>query len=274
MSGYGDDLTLMIAAAREAGELARKFYIDGAQAWDKNKNDPVTEADVAVDALLKERLQEAAPENGWLSEETEDDPIRLNKRRVWVVDPIDGTRAFIKRQPEFVISIGLVESGEPVAGVIYNPLTEEMFEAAKGMGARLNGVTLNHSDFDQLAGAKILVSQMELDQTPLQDLLGDVETTSINSIAFKLVLVAAGRFDALISLRSANDWDICAAVIIAQEANCTVSDLKGAPFNFNRQHTKHPTLLIAPPHLHAIMRDRLASLSAGLARPREVMPKC
>ena len=137
-ASFSADHALVADAVREAGDIARRYYGGNVESWEKNPGDPVSEADLAIDTFLKEKLTAACPDYGWLSEETVDDPSRLDKSRVWIVDPIDGTRSFIAKKPEFTICAALVENGQPILGVVYNPILEEFYEAELGTGAFLN----------------------------------------------------------------------------------------------------------------------------------------
>jgi myo-inositol-1(or 4)-monophosphatase len=244
------DAILLNAAVTEASELALKFFKDGTKSWEKSPGNPVSEADLAVDTLLKNRLMTGRPDYGWLSEETPDNDDRLGRDRVWMVDPIDGTRAFLKGRPEFTVCAGLVEQGRPVLGAVCNPAAEEFFEAGLGTGARLNGAKLAVGDGSKLATAKLLASPRTFAPGGAGPALPDAEFTGVNSIAYRMVLIAAGRFDATISMAPKSDWDIAAADIICREAGCLVTDQRGTEFSYNAHDIRHPGVVVAPPALH------------------------
>ncbi len=157
------DTRLLVASVREAGAIARHFYGGTYKSWNKSQGNPVTEADIEIDNFLRQRLLAARPPYGWLSEETTDDPVRLLRKRVFVVDPIDGTYGFLKNRPHFTIVATVVEKGRPVSGVIYNPITEEMFEATKGQGARKNAEPIQVSARGGFDGMRLLAEKKVLD---------------------------------------------------------------------------------------------------------------
>ena len=252
-----DDHVLLVQAVREAGEVAREFFDKGAKSWEKKPGDPVTEADIAIDTLLRDRLCGARPDYGWLSEESEDDRSRLERKRVWIVDPIDGTRAFMDQRPEFTVAAALVENGRPVLGVVHNPITAELFEAVKDQGAHCNGTALHVPNDVRLDEARLLASQRALKhQTNFGD-LPRAQFKFINSIAYRMSLVAFGRFDATISLAEKSDWDIAAAELIVTEAGARAAAPDGSPFIYNRQATRHPGVVAAGPALFGEILDRL-----------------
>lgn len=245
------DLDLLMAATREGGALALDHFKAGVTPWDKKPDDPVSEADLAVDRLLHKRLQGARPDYGWLSEESVDDPRRLNCRRVWVVDPIDGTRAFIARRPEFCICAALVEDGEPVLAAVFNPATEEFFAAVKGQGATLNGLPIHASRRDDLNAARLLASKSRHFSSPAWQAAAPGASFSYrNSIAYRMVLVAAGRFETAISLTPKSDWDIAAADLIVHEAGGHTTTTTGDRFRYNQPKPVHPNVITSAPGVH------------------------
>ncbi|MBN9319656.1 MAG: 3'(2'),5'-bisphosphate nucleotidase CysQ [Caulobacterales bacterium 68-7] len=253
MTDAGVDLALLIDAAREAGALASNRLAAGVTVKAKPGGSPVTDADLAVDALLQRRLIEARPDYGWLSEETADDPARLSKSRVFVVDPIDGTVAFFKNKPWWAVSIAVVEAGQPIAGVVYAPALDELYTAAMGQGAHLGGVRLQASAREALEDAAVLGDARVLapPDWPVMRIAGR------NSVAYRMCLVASGAFDAAIAPTSKNEWDLAAADLIAREAGALSTDVDGSPFDYNRPDTRRPSLVCAAPALHALIVARL-----------------
>ncbi len=249
---------LLHDVVREAGALALDFFRRGVEPWDKEADgSPVSEADLAVDRLLRERLTGARPDYGWLSEETEDDKTRLQRRRVWIVDPIDGTRAFIKQVPEFTVCAALVEDGEAIAGAVYNPAREEFFEATLGGGARLNGTAIAPTGQDDLGRAHYLASRRTFDYHDWPRPADHIKSTWMNSIAYRMVLVAAGRYDASFSLAGKSDWDIAAADLILREAGGRCTTLRGEAFRYNEPAARHPNVVASGPKLHQPLLDLL-----------------
>ncbi|MGZ8363591.1 MAG: 3'(2'),5'-bisphosphate nucleotidase CysQ [Caulobacteraceae bacterium] len=253
MSG---DLALIREAALEAGALALSMR-GAAKAWAKGDSTPVTDADVAVDALLKQRLLGARPDYGWLSEETADNPARLSTRRQFVVDPIDGTVAFIKDRPWWAVSIAVVEDGRPVAGVIFAPSVDETYEAEAGVGATLNGAPIRVSETGALEGAAILADLRYLSAPGWPEPWPQMRVESRNSVAYRCCITASGAFDATLALSSKCDWDLAAADLIASEAGALVTDHKGRAFTYNRPSPVKPSLICAAPALHALIRARV-----------------
>ena len=240
------ELNIAKDAAIKAGKLILNYYKSDYEIKDKGYHNPVTTADHAADARIKEILMESRPEYGWLSEETVDSPARLNKERVWVVDPLDGTKEFIEGIPQFVVSIALVEDGEPIIGVLYNPVTTETFTAAKGEGARLDGVPIRCSTKENVKDMVILNSRSETRRGLWEPYDGIFrELRAIGSVAYKLGLTAAGKADIFASLRPKNEWDICAGNCIINEAGGKLIDLCGSSRKYNLKKTLLEPGLIA-----------------------------
>jgi len=259
------DLALLEESVREAGGIARRYFGGDYKKWDKSKGNPVTEADLEVDRFLSEKLRAARPDYGWLSEETEDDAARLSAEATFVVDPIDGTIAFIKGKPHFTICDGVVRGGEPVAGAVYNPITEECFTAYKGGGARLNGAPIHVSDRAALEGCRMLADRQMLahaawDKPPNRP-WPPMAIESRGSIAYRVVLVACGQFDAMMALSSKRDWDLAAAQIVATEAGALLTTHTGARLRYNGESTLHPSVVAAGPKLHAQLMERVSHLN-------------
>jgi myo-inositol-1(or 4)-monophosphatase len=240
------DLRLLEETVRAAGEIALRFYGGDYKRWSKEGGSPVTEADLAVNTFLHDRLMAARPDYGWLSEESADDPARLTKARVFVIDPIDGTIAFLKNRPHFTICAAVVTDGRPGCGVVYNPASGELYAARSGGGAHRNGTTIHVSARAELEGASLLGSRTELTEAPWPSL--HVQTR--NSVAYRVVLVADGSADASVSLSCKRDWDLAAADIILSEAGGRLTDTAGATLIYNRATTLQSSLVAANPALH------------------------
>ncbi len=237
---------------REAGTIALKYFGGDYKRWSKSGGSPVTEADLAIDAFLKKELCGARPDYGWLSEESHDDPARLDAARVFVVDPIDGTVAFMKGRPHFTICAALVESARPAAGVVFNPAAGECFRACRGGGAFLNGKAIRVGTRMEIAGCRLLADKtLFRDWPPMH-----IETFS--SIAYRVALVAAARFDAMISLTNKYDWDLAAADVILAEAGGRLADSDGKPLAYNRPRPVQGATIAAGPGLIGPLLAELA----------------
>jgi myo-inositol-1(or 4)-monophosphatase len=243
-----EDHALLLAAVREAGAVAKRFFDGAVKSWDKNPDDPVSEADIAIDKLLHERLLLTRRGYGWLSEESAEHAS--DAARVWVVDPIDGTRAFIQKKPEFAVSVALVESGRPVLAAVYNPATEEMFEAVAGGGARRNATPIRASARGDLKGARLLASQRTFERNRWIEQTPGASFKYMNSIAYRMVRVAAGDFEAAISMTPKSDWDIAAAHLILEEAGARSTTIGGEVLDFVALGTRHPSVLAAAAGVH------------------------
>ena len=247
----------LTSAVRAAGAVALSFFQDEPKAWEKSPGQWVSDADHAANDFLKHALCGRFPEYGWLSEESEDDPARLTAQRVWVVDPIDGTNAFLAGRAEFTISAALVEEGSTVSAALFNPATDEMFEALVGGGARLNGETMAVSEAAAIEGASLVSSRSEKDCDEWRNQLSGMTVTAISSIAYKLALVAAGKYDACVTLYPKSEWDIAAAALLLAEAGGRITDARGEGLNFNKPDTQFPDIVAAGPDLHALLVERL-----------------
>lgn len=249
---------------RAAGALALDYFKGAVKSWDKAPGDPVSEADLAVDKLLRERLAALDPEAGWLSEESIEGRNPVAASRLWVVDPIDGTRAFVEKRPEFAVSVALVEDGVPRAAVVYNPATEEFFEAEAGKGARLNGRAIRVSSRAEIAGARLLSGTGSAKRLGWLNEAGGpglaAEVGRINSIAYRMCLVASSRFDGVVSLGHKSDWDLAAADLIVREAGGLATDDRARPFRYNEPGLRHPAVLAAGPAMHDILRAEIKRL--------------
>jgi len=237
---YEDDLELLRATAVAAGIIASGYFRRDIKSWTKGNSSPVSEADILVDRYLAASLLTARPAYGWLSEETADNPSRLDCERVFIVDPIDGTRAFLRGEDYWTVCIAVVENGVPVAGVVYAPARDEMYEASLGGGARLNGAPLIRH---RRAGAPPLIPAPGAVHQELQ--AGGLHYTRgpmYPSLAYRLLQVATGKLDAAVARRGSQDWDIAAAAVILKEAGLDLADVcSGFPL-FNRRDVRHGAL--------------------------------
>lgn len=247
-----NELKSAIDAAREAGLIIMQYYKSKYEIRDKSYHNPVTTADNAADKYLRETLTAAYPDYGWLSEETVDSKERLNHIRTWVVDPLDGTKEFIEGVDHFVVSIGLVENGEPIVGVLYNPASKEIFTATKDGGAFLDSKKINCSNLTNFKDMVILNSRSETRNGLWERYSTDFkEQRAIGSVAYKLGMTSAGRADVFASLRPKNEWDICAGHCIIREAGGEMVSLEGKPITYN-----NPKTLITP-GIIAVRKDIL-----------------
>jgi myo-inositol-1(or 4)-monophosphatase len=237
------DCTRLVAAVREAGALALKSFGRELKSWIKHGNSPVSETDIAVDQLLRARLFDGS-DDGWLSEESENDPTRLNKRRVWVVDPIDGTRAYIAGREDWSISAALVEDGRPTVAVIFAPVTEELFIAVQGERATRNGAPIAVAASADLDRARFAGPKRALDPLAAQR-PGLVVVPRIHSLALRLVRVADGTIDAAVAGGNSHDWDLAAADLLVHEAGGMLTSLDGGTLLYNQPNPVHGVLVAA-----------------------------
>lgn len=252
------DLDLLTEVILEAGEIAARFAADGARRWDKPKGaGPVTEADLAVNAHLERRLRGARPDYGWLSEESEDDPARLEAQRVFVVDPIDGTRSFVEGSKTWAHSIAVTDRGEVTAGAIYLPLRDLLFVAARGEGARLNGAPIVASQASDPDAAEILATKPSMGTEHWPAGLPRFTRSHRPSLAYRLGLVAQARFDAMLTFRPTWEWDVAAGSLLVAEAGGIVSDRHGRDLRFNNPNARLDGMIAAGEALHPALMSRL-----------------
>ena len=252
-------------SVREAGALALSMFKTPLKNWTKGEAlSPVSDADIAVDVLLRERLTNNDESIAWLSEESVDDPARLDARYVWIVDPIDGTRAYIAGLPDWAVSAALVENGRPVAACLYAPVSDEFFMAVAGQGATRNGVAISAASSAALAQARIAGPKRFLDR--LQAIVPPfVVMPRPHSLALRLARVAEGTFDAAIAGGNSHDWDLAAADLLVHEAGGALTSFGGGTVTYNRPVPRHGMLVAAGRDRHAALieffRDeRLVSL--------------
>lgn len=250
------DADLLNAAVREAGALARSLF-QKVKSWAKSDGSPVTEADLAVDRMLQERLHGARPGYGWLSEETPDTAERLGRRQVWIADPIDGTRAFTQGGDEWCVAVALLTDGRPTLAAIYRPMTDDFYEAEAGKGARLNGRPLHIGTATRLAGARILGNASALKQLQAEAPVEAVPSGN-TPLAMRLAYVAQGKLDAALSTTAKHDWDLAAGDLLVHEAGGIVTGLSGKTFTYNRALTRQESYVASSPRLQAALLEHLS----------------
>lgn len=269
-----NDIALRLApeireVALEAGRIALRYYEPGAKTsariWNKSGGSPVTEADVSVDAFLKVRLSALLPEAGWLSEETTDDAARLDRRLVWIVDPIDGTRAFMSGSPDWSVAIGLLEDASPILGIVNAPAHGAFYEAMLGSGATRNGDPVAVSARSTLAGARIagpvsLLEQVERGGAVIE------RAARVPSLALRIVRIADGSLDAGLVSTDARDWDIAAADLILREAGGRLTRLDGGLPRYNARDPVHGELAAASHGLHPSLLEAMRQSQAARGR--------
>jgi myo-inositol-1(or 4)-monophosphatase len=251
------EVKLALKAAREAGKILRRYYRSSYEVGSKGRDNPVTTADLEADRTLREMLTRGFPAYGWLSEETADNDDRLGRKRVWIVDPLDGTKEFIKHIPEFSVAIGLVERGRPVLGVTYNPIKGEMYWAARGMGCHLGRRRVRVSRTRSLRRAKVLASRSEVARGEWEVLRGTLRPSPTGSVAYKLAMVAGARGDATFTRSPKSEWDVASGAALIIEAGGSITDLHGRPLRFNRRRPRFSGLVAS----NGILHQRLVTIA-------------
>lgn len=237
----GKILDAVVDAARRAGEIIQRVRTEGFEVLSKGDAGPVTRADREADALLRDALPRIVPA-AWLSEETADDPSRLKERRLWVVDPLDGTKEFVEGVPHYAVAIGLVEDGVPLLGVVHNPATGETVAGVRGGGVRKDGKPVRVAD-----GPRLGASRSEIKRGEFEPFAKGWEVLPLGSIEYKLALVAAGEIAGTISRGPKHEWDVCAGALLVEEAGGRVTDCFGAPLRFNNAFPKTKGVLAGHP---------------------------
>jgi myo-inositol-1(or 4)-monophosphatase len=254
------DLGLIAEAARAAGReaLARQRTLTPADVQRKADQTPVTSADLHIDRMLREALTGERPGYGWLSEESDDDPARLDAECAFVVDPIDGTEAYIDGRTDYVISIAVVKGGRPVAAVLYQPAEDALYTASPGAGAALNGDPIGVRDRDTLAGGRLVCPERHLKparwRTPWPD---DLTVVYRNSMAYRIAMVARGDWHGALALSGKSDWDLAAADLILSEAGGVITDLDGDMLRYNGIRTRKRGVVCGAPGFHGALMRRL-----------------
>lgn len=257
-----ESLTQKVAAiAAEAGKIAIDRWESDFKRWEKVPGSPVCDVDLELDGMLRERLSALLPDAGWLSEESADNRDRLEADLVWVVDPIDGTRDYLRNRPGWCVSVALVENGRPVIGVLDAPARGEVWIAEGGKGAWRNGVKLKAAHRDVLAGARVPADQLPKVDADLMPIFKP------NSIALRIAMVAAGEADLVATLRWGHEWDIAAAVLLCREAGARITNAFGKPLSFNSPEGEMFGVLATTKGIHAAAVERLAErASSGVKR--------
>ena len=237
-------------AARRAGEVILFYYSSHYEIQSKGVDNPVTTADLAANCVLRETLLGAFPEAGWLSEESADDAMRLQRDYAWIIDPIDGTKEFIQGLDEFVVVVAFVVQQQVEVAVTYNPVRGELLYARRGQGACCNGQPIHVSPRSQLPGALVLASRSETGRGEWERFRDMLTVRPMGSVAYKLAQVAQGTCDLTFSLVPKNEWDICAGTLLVTEAGGQVTDLQGQPFRFNQPETLRAGLIATNGLLH------------------------
>jgi len=254
------DALLLRDTVREAGALALSLFRTELKNWIKGASSPVSEADIAVNELISHRLGSATPHYGWLSEESVDDERRLEKQRVWIVDPIDGTRGYLAGREDWCISVALVDGGRPVLAAVFAPASDEFFFAERGRGTLLNGTPVDATsgtaiDISRVAGPKPLIERLARSS-------GEISPhPRIASLALRLCRVAHGMLDVAFAGGQSRDWDLAAADLIVEEANGKMTSLSGEAIQYNRREVTHGVLMAAGRDRHAFIVEHFRSRS-------------
>lgn len=244
------------AAAIKAAAVILDYYkIANLDVTMKGKGQPLTEADLASNRIIKKILQDAFPDDGWLSEEDPDDASRFSKKRVWIVDPLDGTQDFINKNPEFAVSIGLVVDEKPVLGVIANPVTNELFWSASGLGAFMDGKRVMVSNNRDVKNISLIVSQSENRRGEWDRFKSFFNIKPTGGTAYKLALVASGRADGCFTLRPKSEWDVCAGHMLIAEAGGVITTASGENIKYNQPTPRLSNLVYSNSHLHNYILD-------------------
>ncbi|MEE2980081.1 MAG: 3'(2'),5'-bisphosphate nucleotidase CysQ [Pseudomonadota bacterium] len=261
MSGLTDDHPLLVEAVREASAIALSHFGKQPKTWEKSPGHSVSEADLAADDHLRSALGGARPGYGWMSEESVEAAPAASSR-YWLVDPIDGTSAFLRGRREFSVSVALIEAGRPVVVAVCNPATDELFDAYAGGGVRLNGDPVRATDQATLDGANLMISRTEFDRLDWHKKLGHVTVEAISSIAYKLALVAAGRCDATATVWGKSTWDVAAGDLLVCEAGGHITNGAGHPFDYTDPLAPISSMIAAGGALHGLLVERMKETSA------------
>jgi myo-inositol-1(or 4)-monophosphatase len=263
MSDFAREREVAMRAAREAGAIIARYYEQRIEAREKGPDNPVTKADLEANVCIRSHVAAAFPGDGWLSEETADSAERLQHERVWIVDPLDGTKEFIQHIPEFCVCIALVEHGRPVVAVEFNPASQRLYAAVRGGGTTVNDAPARVSTTARVPDAVVLASRSEDKRGEWDPFKDRVHVRLTGSVAYKLAELATGNGDATFTLTPKNEWDICAGSLLVEEAGGLVTDLEGKPLVWNQPKTLRPGMIASNGVLHA----GLLALIAEVGRP-------
>jgi myo-inositol-1(or 4)-monophosphatase len=266
LAPLGEDAALLAEAAVAAGQVALGYFRRDPKVWQKAGDSPVSEADIAADRLLHARLLNARPDFAWLSEETADTAARLDARRLFVVDPIDGTRAFIAGDPVWAVSVAIVEDGQPVAAALYQPATDDLLVAARGRGAWRGLERLVPSARTALGGARFAGPRKALERFAGAGHALDF-LPFVPSLALRIAYVADGRVDVAMASARAHDWDLAAAHLIVHEAGGRLTTVDGLALRYNEPEPRHPSLIAAAPGLASEAMRLVAAPASAAAAP-------
>jgi myo-inositol-1(or 4)-monophosphatase len=254
---YSEEMATAERAAREAGAIIMSMFMGKFDVQEKSKNNPVTSADLEANRKIREIIQGEFPADGWLSEEDKDSSNRLGLSRIWVVDPIDGTKEFIEGVPQFAVSIGFVVDGRPKASVVFNPAEDRFYKAEAGQGTYLNDQRIAVTAHHDIDGALLLVSRSE-PRRKFQIFVDRCNVQPVGSIAFRLAKIAGGDGDGTLTFRSIHEWDICGGVLLVEEAGGAVVDGSGKALVFNRAEPRYRGMVAANAGLAQGLQSLLA----------------
>ncbi len=264
----GPDVALLAEAAIAAGRIALGFFQNDPKTWSKAGDSPVTEADIAVDRMLQSSLMAARPDYGWLSEETVDTADRLGRQRLFVVDPIDGTRAFINGDPRWAVSVAVVDGTRPIAAALFQPATNDLMLAAAGRGAWRGSVALRVGDRAEMAGA-FLSAPRKFGLLEAEAAVRNIVLQPpVPSLALRIAHVANGTADAAYAFPRSHDWDLAAADLLVHEAGGRLTDIEGETLGYNRTVPRHPALIAAGPGVYEAFKSLYAAILAQHNRAR------
>lgn len=258
---YEREIEIAREAARTAGAIIARYAAGDRESWDKAEDSPVTHADLEANECIVSRLRTAFPDDAILSEETRDSPERIDSRRVWIVDPLDGTKEFIQNIPEYAVSIALAVDGDPAVGVVYQPQTEECFWAVRAAGAFLGDARIHISSADKLDQSVMLSSRTEMSRgqvDPFRDWFAEIRP--VGSVALKLAFTAAARGDVWISMAPKSEWDVCAGHLLVREAGGVFLTLAEGERRYNQRDVLlRPVMAAGPARLIQQIRARQAA---------------
>ena len=244
----------------EAGKLALKWFKKDPEQWKKDDGSLVSKADIEINDLLNKLLKNKNPEFGWLSEENEDDRSRLNKKITFVVDPLDGTKAFLEGKKEFSISVAIVKNGLPISGIVFSPSTGEMFEAEKNKGSWKNNKKVIISNYNRLEKCKMIAFKPMFSHPAWKEPWPKMDVENRNSIAYRMALVASGQYDAMMALNSKNDWDIAAGDLLISESGGVVTLHTNKKIIYNTENIKKPSVIGTNKSIHDKIIKRVKML--------------